>query len=118
MNGENENIKSSHEDYLSESMTSDNNSLGGVTISNDDYSNEVAMEEMPMETISDSSLREIKIKPLSSGFMVTVGCQSIAVETVDKLTRMLNLYLTNPSDFESKWFSKSAVNRLENIETK
>jgi hypothetical protein len=59
--------------------------------------------------------RDISINPLSSGYMVKVGCQSVAVETTETLIDMIHKYLTDPSDFESKWYSKSVRNRLENI---
>lgn len=64
---------------------------------------------------SNSDVRGISINPLSSGYMVKVGCQSIAIETTATLIDMLNKYLTNPSDFEKKWYSKNTRNRLENI---
>lgn len=62
-----------------------------------------------------SSVRGISINPLNSGYMVKVGCQSVAVETTEKLVDMLFKYLSNPSDFEKKWYSKDVRNRLENI---
>lgn len=65
---------------------------------------------------SETRSREIRIKPLDSGYLVNVGCQSIAVETTENLILMLNRYLTNPIDFESKYYSKDVRNRLDNIE--
>jgi hypothetical protein len=59
--------------------------------------------------------RDIKITPLSSGFLVKVGCQSIAIETNEKLVNVMAKYLDNPNDFEKRWFSKDVRNRLENI---
>jgi hypothetical protein len=69
------------------------------------------------EYIDDTtkSLRTIKIDPLNSGFLVNVGCQSIAIETLDKLIYMLTKYLTDPTKFESEWYSKDVINRLDNI---
>jgi len=64
---------------------------------------------------SSNDLRGISINPLSSGYMVKVGCQSVAVETTEKLIDMLNKYLTDPVDFERKWYSKTVRNRLDNI---
>jgi hypothetical protein len=71
--------------------------------------------EIPIMDSSSTSLREVRISPLSSGFMVTVGCQSIAVETSEKLIAALASYLDNPAKFEKKWYSKPNRNRLENI---
>lgn len=62
-----------------------------------------------------SQVRGISINPLSSGYMVKVGCQSVAVEKTETLIDMLNKYLTDPADFERKWYSKDVRNRLENI---
>jgi len=68
------------------------------------------------EALNDSSsVRSINIEPLSSGYVVKVGCQTVAVETSEKLVKMLGIYLDNPSDFERKWYSKDVRNRLENI---
>lgn len=68
------------------------------------------------EALNDSSsLRSINIEPLSSGYVVKVGCQTVAVETSEKLVKMLGIYLENPSEFEKKWYSKDVRNRLENI---
>jgi 3-hydroxy-3-methylglutaryl CoA synthase len=61
------------------------------------------------------SLRSIEIDPLSSGFLVRVGCQSIAIETPDKLIYTLTKYLTDPTKFESEWYSKDVINKLDNI---
>ena len=52
---------------------------------------------------------------LSSGFLVNVGCQRIAIETPDKLIYMLTKYLTDPTKFESEWYSKDVINKLDNI---
>lgn len=73
-------------------------------------------QPMDMETpVSASNVRGISINPLNSGYMVKVGCQSVAVESTEKLIDMLNKYLSNPSDFETKWYSKDVRNRLDNI---
>jgi hypothetical protein len=67
-------------------------------------------------TVSNNkSLRKIEIEPISSGFLVNVGCQRIAIETPDKLIYMLTKYLTDPTKFESEWYSKDVINKLDNI---
>jgi hypothetical protein len=75
----------------------------------------VADMDMGLGTISNDNVRGISINPLSSGYMVKVGCQSVAVESTERLIDMLNKYLTDPADFERKWYSKNVRNRLENI---
>jgi hypothetical protein len=79
---------------------------------------EPEMAEYAMDmggAISTDNIRGISINPLSSGYMVKVGCQSVAVESTERLIDMLNKYLTDPADFERKWYSKNVRNRLENI---
>jgi hypothetical protein len=74
--------------------------------------------DMPAEDsmdITSVDARGISINPLNSGYLVKVGCQSVAVESTEKLIDMLNKYLTNPMEFERKWYSKSVRNRLDNI---
>lgn len=65
--------------------------------------------------VSNSDVRGISINPLSSGYMVKVGCQSVAVESTETLIKMLDKYLSDPDDFERKWYSKNVRNRLTNI---
>lgn len=72
------------------------------------------IDERPVRE-STSNTRQVKIERLSSGFLVTVGCQRVAIESTKKLTAMLAKYYENPSDFEKKWFSNDVVNRLDNI---
>lgn len=76
---------------------------------------ESAPEVQHIDQVSNNDVRGISINPLNSGYMVKVGCQSVAVETTEKLIDMLNKYLSNPGDFERKWYSKDTRNRLENI---
>jgi hypothetical protein len=58
---------------------------------------------MRNEAYSSSSLREVNIRPLSSGYLVNVGCQSVAVETTETLLKTLGEYLNNPTGFERDW---------------
>jgi hypothetical protein len=76
---------------------------------------EEPMSEEIDDTISNDNVRGVSINPLSSGYMVKVGCQSVAVESTERLIDMLNKYLTDPREFERKWYSKDVRNRLENI---
>lgn len=64
---------------------------------------------------SDNSLKNINIEPLSSGYMVRVGCQTVAIETTEKLIEVLTKYLNDPKTVEKAWYSKATRNRLENI---
>lgn len=50
----------------------------------------------PENAISTVSLREINIRPLNHGFIVTVGCQTLAIETAETLVEKLTAYLKDP----------------------
>ena len=72
------------------------------------YDEDVAQDE----AYSSSSLREVNIKPLNSGYLVNVGCQSVAVETTETLLKTLGEYLNNPSEFERVWNKNPNRNKL------
>lgn len=46
---------------------------------------------------------DIHITPLNSGFMLGVGCQSIAVESKSKLLQLLTDYINNPIVTEEQY---------------
>ena len=64
------------------------------------------------EAYSSNSLREVNIKPLNSGYLVNVGCQSVAVETTETLLKALGEYLNNPTGFERAWNNNPNRNKL------
>lgn len=53
-----------------------------------------------------SSYRPINIEPLNVGFILRVGCQSIAVENKDDLVKYLNKYFENPVQTEKDYYSR------------
>jgi hypothetical protein len=57
-------------------------------------------------------VREVNIKPLDSGYLVKVGCQSVAVETTETLLKALGDYLNNPDSFERAWYKNKNRNKL------
>lgn len=57
-------------------------------------------------------LREIQIIPLNYGYNVRIGCQTVAVESIDKLITQLSKYLRDPQAFEKVWMS-SPEKKLE-----
>ena len=65
------------------------------------------------ESYSSGSPREVNIRPLSSGYLVNVGCQSVAVETTEKLLSTLGDYLNDPAGFERKWYKNKNRNKLQ-----
>lgn len=73
---------------------------------------EIGYDE-PMAKSGSNHIRNISIQQLSSGYLVNVGCNSVAVETPEKLIKNLTAYITNPSKFERKWFENDSANKLE-----
>jgi len=71
-----------------------------------DYGGEVQLES------PSNNLREVNIKPLDSGYLVKVGCQSVAVETTETLLKALGDYLNNPDSFEKAWYKNKNRNKL------
>ena len=45
----------------------------------------------------------ILIEQLHYGFKVKVGCQSFAIESVDKLIKNIEAYLKNPLETQNRW---------------
>jgi hypothetical protein len=42
--------------------------------------------------------RQITIEPLNKGYVVKVGCQTVAIENKDRLIDLLTRYLRNPQE--------------------
>lgn len=55
-------------------------------------------------TVNDKPYH-ISIEGLDYGYLVRVGCQTVAVETKEKVIAKLTEYLENPSEFQKKWFT-------------
>ena len=49
--------------------------------------------------------REINIRPLNHGYVVNIGCQTFAIESIKKLISNLEKYLNSPIETEKEWFS-------------
>lgn len=67
----------------------------------------VRMASQETESSSNGIAREITIKPLNYGFVVTVGCHSFAIETKEKLVEKLRQYYDNPAKTEQWHQTKS-----------
>jgi hypothetical protein len=71
----------------------------------------VEMPQFPQTSqdpyLSKESIRNISIEPLDSGYLVRVGCQSIAVETKEKLLLNLTSYINNPGTYEDIYFKNN-----------
>ena len=79
-------------------------------VTEDVYEPEVRGEEIGEEI--RNHVREVIIKPLDSGYLVKVGCQSVAVETTETLLKALADYLNNPDSFERAWYKNKNRNKL------
>lgn len=45
----------------------------------------------------------INIEPLNRGFLVTVGCQRIAISSKEELKKNFNEYIDNPTEYTKKY---------------
>jgi hypothetical protein len=49
--------------------------------------------------------RQITITPQDYGYLVNVGCQTVCIETKEKLIEKLIAYINNPSETEQKYLA-------------
>jgi hypothetical protein len=69
--------------------------------------------EVPNEGHSDvaqprsnsNRAKQITIEQVDHGYIVKIGCQTIAIESAKKLGQKLTEYLKDPNGAEKKWFS-------------
>lgn len=61
-------------------------------------------EERLPETLT-SPKREINIQPIDFGYIVRVGCQTVAVETKEKLISKLTEYINDPVAAEKDYYN-------------
>lgn len=52
-------------------------------------------------------IRSITIKAVLNGFIVQCGCQTLVVDSVDKLVLGIKAYLENPEVVEKEWLNNS-----------
>ena len=64
-----------------------------------------SLRNAPTPEGKSSQAREINIRPLNFGYVVNIGCQTFAIESVEKLVSNLEKYLNSPNDTEKEWFS-------------
>lgn len=63
----------------------------------------------PQPLAAASQAREINIRPLNHGYVVNIGCQTFAIESVEKLVSNLEKYLNSPIETEKEWFSNKTL---------
>lgn len=62
----------------------------------------------PIET--PKKAYSINIEQLDFGYIVRVGCQTFAVESIEKVVANLEAYLKDPKDIEKQWYSNKTLN--------
>lgn len=62
-------------------------------------------------------LRRISIEPCLNGFIVNVGCQTLAYTSVDKVILDLNNYLRNPDETEKRIIENEGINKQHTLNT-
>ncbi len=59
--------------------------------------------EMQMPPPAKPIAKQVVIEQVHHGFIVSVGCQRFAIESVDALLHRLNVYLKDPYETEARW---------------
>ena len=62
-----------------------------------------AMEVPPAITAVDDCDRKVQIQRVNNGFVVVVGCQSIAFETSEHLCAAIKLFYEDPAKARKKY---------------
>jgi len=76
----------------------------GETLSSRPQERNRPMDDRPTDP-NQNQAREVNIRQLNYGYIINIGCQNFAIESVEKLIVNLETYLKNPSETEKKWFS-------------
>lgn len=63
----------------------------------------------PWSTPPANQIRPINITQVNHGYIVVIGCQTIVVETKERLIEKLAEYITNPSEAEQKYNNKQLL---------
>lgn len=58
--------------------------------------------EQPQQIKEENIIRPLSIRQLSHGYIVEVGCQTLAIESASTLIAKLSEYILNPNSTEQK----------------
>lgn len=58
---------------------------------------------------------EVTVRSLNYGYIVTVGCNSFAIETSEDLTKSLTAYFLNPRETTLLWHNQRKLPHLMNV---
>ena len=61
------------------------------------------------ESVSTRKIRSINVEAADYGYIVRVGCQTVAVEDTKTLTNALTAYLADPRQFEKDWNKEQSL---------
>jgi hypothetical protein len=56
---------------------------------------------------------EINIRPLNSGYLVGVGCQSFAFENKERMMKMIQAFLNDPQTVGENWRKNQQLPNVE-----
>lgn len=85
---------------------------GYSTIVGGRYSNSLGQGAPVAPNVNINKIKDITIRALDFGYMVNVGCQSVAVETKEKLIQKLADYINNPLEINNTWFSSTGKEKF------
>lgn len=66
----------------------------------------VGLPPAPVTPDEINQIREITIREVNRGYIVSAGCHTFAIETAANLIAKLSAYISNPAETEKKWFNK------------
>lgn len=73
-----------------------------------------AMEATPMRTESNvqekHKINPINIEELDRGFVVRVGCQSMAFTDKEEMLKIITEYINNPKETQEKYYNNTLFN--------
>lgn len=58
-------------------------------------------------------VKEVKILPVGNGYIVTVGCTVMVMESTARLLSELKRYLENPKEVEKEYIDKCGLNPVQ-----
>lgn len=84
----------------------------GCGNTNDCYGNGISTQTEPVEgsccndsdNINHNRMDKMTIKQLNYGYIVSVGCQTLAIDSQVKLIKWMTEYIQNPMAVRKKWY--------------
>ncbi len=60
-------------------------------------------------------MHNIKIKPASNGWIVTIGCQTFVAEDKVNMLKEIGRYIDNPAEVEKEYMDKSKNKNMQPV---